>query len=69
MVQSTYRNRRGQFMDLGIVVALVMLAVWAVVALGFSGPGWIHILLTLGIALFIWRVVDVNTRKKRGRTK
>lgn len=45
-------------MDLGILAALVLIAVWAVVALGFSGPGWIHLLLTVGVALLIWRIVD-----------
>jgi hypothetical protein len=42
-------------MDLGILLAIVLIAIWAVVALGFSGPGWIHVLLTIGVALFIWR--------------
>ncbi|HET7632573.1 MAG TPA: hypothetical protein VFK16_09675 [Gemmatimonadaceae bacterium] len=50
-------------MDLGILAAVVILAIWAVVALGFSGPGWIHILLTVGVALFIWRVVDRSKGK------
>lgn len=50
-------------MDLGILAAVVILAIWAVVALGFSGPGWIHILLTVGVALFIWRIVDRSKGK------
>ena len=50
-------------MDLGILLALALIAVWAVVALGFSGPGWIHLLLTVGVALFLWRVAS------RGRGK
>jgi hypothetical protein len=45
-------------MDLGILLAIVLVAIWAVVALGFSGPGWIHLLLTLGVTLFIWRVAS-----------
>jgi hypothetical protein len=48
-------------MDLGILVAILLIAIWAVVALGFSGPGWIHLLLTVGVSLFIWRWVG---RKK-----
>ncbi|HVZ78977.1 MAG TPA: hypothetical protein VG818_13425 [Gemmatimonadaceae bacterium] len=44
-------------MDLGILAAVAMLVIWAVVALGFSGPGWIHALLTVGVALLIWRIV------------
>lgn len=42
-------------MDLGILLALALIVVWAVVALGFNGPGWIHLLLTVGVSLFIWR--------------
>ncbi len=44
-------------MDIGILVAVAMLVVWAVVALGFSGPGWIHLLLTFGVSLLVWRIV------------
>lgn len=43
-------------MDLGILGALALIVIWAVVALGFNGPGWIHLLLTVGIATLIWRV-------------
>lgn len=45
-------------MDLGILLAVALIVIWAVVALGFSGPGWIHLLLTVGVSLFIWRVVS-----------
>ncbi|HVA56350.1 MAG: DUF5670 family protein [Gemmatimonadaceae bacterium] len=45
-------------MDFGILLAVVLIAIWAVVALGFNGPGWIHLLLTVGVALFIWRVAN-----------
>ena len=44
-------------MDLGIVAAIVMLVVWAVGTFFFDGPGWLHLLLTLGISTIIWRVV------------
>jgi hypothetical protein len=50
-------------MDLGIIVALALIAIWAVVALGFSGPGYIHLLLTLGVTMLIWRVVVRGTRR------
>lgn len=43
-------------MDLGILAALGLIVVWAVVALGFNGPGWIHLLLTVGVTMLIWRV-------------
>jgi hypothetical protein len=44
-------------MDLGIIVAIVMLIVWAIGALVMQGPGWIHLLLTLGVSLLIFRIV------------
>ena len=44
-------------MDLGIIVAIVMLIVWAIGALVMQGPGWIHLLLTVGISLLIFRIV------------
>jgi len=55
---------KGQLMDLGILAALVLIAVWAVVALGFNGPGWIHLLLTVGVAMLIWRVAARSQKPK-----
>ena len=55
-------------MDLGIIAAVAMLIVWAVVTFTTSAPGWIHILLTMGISLLIYRVVVRGTRGvDRGR--
>jgi uncharacterized membrane protein len=49
-------------MDLGIIAAIVMLAVWAFVTFTTTAPGWIHILLTMGIFLLIYRIVVRGTR-------
>ena len=49
-------------MDLGIIAAVAMLIVWGVGALAFDGPGWIHLLLSAGVTLLIWRVVLRGTR-------
>jgi uncharacterized membrane protein len=55
-------------MDLGIIAALVMLAIWAFVTFATTAPGWIHILLTLGMFLLIYRIVVRGTRGvDRGR--
>lgn len=48
-------------MDLGIVAAVVMLVGWAVAALVYDGPGWIHGLLTAGVFLLIYRIVVRST--------
>jgi len=55
-------------MDLGIIIAVAMLIVWAVVALVYSGPGWIHLLLTGGVSMLIWRVV-VRTDRAHPKPK
>ena len=49
-------------MDVGVITAVAMLLVWGVAALAFDGPGWIHLLLTLGVTLLIYRVVLRGTR-------
>lgn len=49
-------------MDLGIIAAIAMLVVWAFVTFTTSAPGWIHILLTMGVSLLIYRIVVRGTR-------
>ena len=44
-------------MDIGIIAALAMLVVWAIAALLLEGPGWVHLLLTVGVSLLIYRIV------------
>ena len=55
-------------MDLGIIAAVAMLVVWATVTFTTTAPGWIHILLTIGMVLLIYRIVVRGTRGvDRGR--
>jgi uncharacterized membrane protein len=49
-------------MDLGIVAAIIMLGVWGFVTFTTTAPGWIHILLTMGMFLLIYRIVVRGTR-------
>ena len=53
-------------MDLGIIIALVVLIVWAIGALVMQGPGWIRLLLTIGVSLLIFRIV-VSTSGESGK--
>lgn len=53
-------------MDLGIIAAVAMLAVWAVATFTTEAPGWVHALLTAGIFLLIWRIVARSTPHVRG---
>ena len=49
-------------MDIGIIAAIIMLAIWAFVTFTTTAPGWIHILLTMGLCLLIYRIVVRGTR-------
>ena len=50
------------YMDLGIILAILMLVAWAVATFAYEAPGWVHGLLTLGVFLLIWRIVVRGTR-------
>ena len=50
-------------MDIGIIAGIVLIMIWAIVALVNSGPGWIHLLLTAGVFLVIWRIVVRGDRR------
>ena len=49
-------------MDIGIFIAVAMLIVWAVGTFMFEAPGWLHLFLTLGVFLLIYRLVIRGTR-------
>lgn len=51
-------------MDIGIITAIAMLVAWAIGALMFDAPGWIHILLTVGVSMLIWRIVALTDRTR-----
>ena len=55
-------------MDLGIVTGIVMLIVWAVGTFAFEAPGWLHLLLTIGVFLIIYRIVIRGTPSADART-
>ncbi|MCC6931250.1 MAG: hypothetical protein IT359_19835 [Gemmatimonadaceae bacterium] len=52
-------------MDLGILAALAMLAVWAFATFTTEATGWVHALLTVGVFLLIWRIVVRGTPASR----
>ena len=45
------------FTDIGIIAAIALLVIWAIGTFFFDGPGWIHLFLTLGVSMLIWRIV------------
>jgi len=50
-------------MDPGLIAAVAMLVVWAFVTFTTEAPGYVHLLLTLGIFLLIWRITVWSSRK------
>ena len=53
-------------MNWRIIGALVLVLIWAIAALVLEGPGWVHLLLTVGVSLLIYSiVVRSNSRGRR----
>jgi len=52
-------------MDLGIIAALALLVFWALGTFALAFGGWIHLFLTVGVFLLIYRVVVRGTRAAR----
>jgi hypothetical protein len=48
-------------MDLGIIAGIVMLVAWAIATFMFEAPGFVHLFLTVGVTLIIWRIVKRST--------
>jgi len=44
-------------MDLRMLGAIALLVLWAIAAFVWQGPGWVHLLLTLGVSLLVYSVV------------
>jgi hypothetical protein len=57
-------------MDVVLLAAIVMLVLWAAGTFFLDAPGWINLLLSVGVFLVIWRVTTRGTRiTKEGRPK
>lgn len=50
-------------MDLGIIAAVAMLVLWAVLTFTTEAAGWVHLLLTFGVFLLIERI-SARTKKR-----
>jgi hypothetical protein len=44
-------------MDVWTIAAIAMLVVWGIGTFALTAPGWIHLLLTVGLSLLVWRIV------------
>jgi threonine/homoserine/homoserine lactone efflux protein len=55
-------------MDIGLIAAILMLVVWAIVTFVINdAPGVTHALLTAGVSLLIWRIVKRSAPKEPGK--
>jgi uncharacterized membrane protein len=54
-------------MDLRILGAVALLVIWAIAALVLEGPGWVHLLLTLGVSLLVYGVVVRGSSRNDAR--
>lgn len=48
-------------MDFYMLAGIVMLVAWGGVTYTTDAPGWIHLMLTGGVFLIIWRIVVRDT--------
>jgi len=48
-------------MDLTLLAGIVMLVVWGGLTVATEAPGWVHLLLTAGVFVVIWRIVARDT--------
>lgn len=48
-------------MDPLLIAAVVMLVVWGGVTLFVGAPGWVNLMLTIGMFVLIWRIVVRRT--------
>lgn len=51
-------------MDIGIILSIAALVLWAVATFAIGDvPGYVHLLLTLGLALLFWRISRRNSTR------
>lgn len=56
-------------MDPGIIAAVVMLVIWAVLTFTTEAPGYVHLLLTFGFFVLFWRVAARGGGSKPNRKR
>lgn len=48
---------------IALPLGIAMLVFWGVMTFAFSGPGWVHLFLTVGVFLVIWRIAAGGTER------
>ncbi len=47
------------------LAALALLVVWGIATVFYQAPGWIHLLLTAGVALWVYGVAKPKVTEKK----
>ena len=55
-------------MDVGLIAGIVMLVLWAAGTFLLDAPGWINLLLSVGVFFVIWRIALRSAGRTNGRT-
>jgi hypothetical protein len=55
-------------MDVGLIAGLVMLVLWAAGTFFLDAPGWINLLLSVGVFVVIWRIAVRTGAGTSGRS-
>ncbi len=48
-------------MDFSLLAGIVLLIAWGGITYTTDAPGWVHLMLTGGVFLVIWRIVVRDT--------
>ena len=51
-------------MDLGLLGGIALIIIWAVAFFAFEPPGWVHLLLSVGVFVIIARIVVRGAPRK-----
>lgn len=51
----------GAFKDIYLVSGILMLLIWGGLTIGTEAPGAVHLLLTAGVFVIVWRIVVRGT--------
>lgn len=51
-------------MDLGLLGGIALVIVWAIAFFAFEPPGWVHLLLSVGVFVIIARIVVRGSPRK-----
>lgn len=46
------------------LVGIALVIIWAIGTVAFQAPGWIHLLLTAGVSLWVYGIVRPKAAKK-----